>query len=146
MSTANYFALIPRLQNFSTIMATKKNQNKQVMIDGMMTFDKTDKNLHIADFQTYEHVEVEPFCGKCKVQAMRRGNVYIEELPKRKKNKPMFRQDHSSLSHGRDHKYYFYLSIAEEDVAELPSVLVNEASEAASKLIAKLYKEGGKQV
>ena len=69
---------------------------------------------------------------------MRDGNIYITELPKRPKNKPLFREDNSSLSHGRNGKYYFVLSIDENLIDTLPQILVNEASAIAHKIMGKL--------
>ena len=114
------------------------------MIDGMMTIGKLDNNLHSADFKTYEDVEIEPFIGRCKVQAMRGGDVYITELPKRYRNKPMFRQDHSSLSLGRDGIYYFVFRLPEGELENLPELLVREANEAAAKMSGMFYKKGVK--
>ena len=114
------------------------------MIDGMMTIGKLDNNLHTADFKTYEDVEIDPFIGRCKVQAMRGGDVYITELPKRIRNKPMFRQDHSSLSLGRNGFYYFVFQLPEGELKNLPGLLVREANEAAAKMSGMFYKKGVK--
>ena len=125
---------------------TKKNQEKNVTVDGMMTFGKWENGLHTADFQNYEGDEgIEPFCGKCKVQAMRGGNVYIEELPKPKKRDKdaelyRHRQDNSTLSLGVNDMYYFEFWLPKERVAELPELLVRQANEAAAKMIGMLYK------
>lgn len=116
----------------------KKNQ-RQVMVDGMMTFGKLENELHTADFQTYEDgVDVEPFVGRCKVQAMRGGNVYITELPKRVRNNPLFRQDNSSLSLGRNGMYYFTFWLPEGEVAELPRKLVEESGMIAQKVLREI--------
>ena len=61
-----------------------------------------ENGLHTADFMCCEDALLEPFRGKCKVQMMRDGNVYITELPKRVRNKALFRDDNCSLSQGRD--------------------------------------------
>lgn len=121
-------------------MKKNKKSTRKVMIDGMMTIGKLDNNLHTADFKTYEDVEIEPFIGRCKVQAMRGGDVYITELPKRYRNKPMFRQDHSSLSLGRNGVYYFVFTLPEGDLKNLPELLVREANEAAAKMSGMFYK------
>lgn len=121
-------------------MKKNKKSTRKVMIDGMMTIGKIDNNLHSADFKTYEDVEIEPFIGRCKVQAMRGGDVYITELPKRYRNKPMFRQDHSSLSLGRDGIYYFVFRLPEGELENLPELLVREANEAAAKMSGMFYK------
>ena len=87
------------------------------------------------DFQCCDDVEVEPVRGRFYVQAMRDGNIYMEQMPKRKRNKPIFRDDNCSLSHGRDGRYYFYFSLPEQQVSELPRQLVRQASAIAQKVI-----------
>lgn len=118
----------------------KKRDEKTVMIDGMMTFGKLDDGRHRADFMTYEEAEIEPFQRPCKVQAMRGGCVYITEYPKRIKNKPIFRQDNSSLSLGRNGLYYFVFTLPEEQLDELPGKLVRQANEAAAKASGLFYR------
>ena len=123
-----------------------KNNNQEsieriVTVDGLMTFGKTADGLHIADFACCDTVEITGFIGKCKVQAMRDGNVYIAELPKRKRNRPLFREDNSSLTLGHDGKYYFVFTLPAELVDELPQQLISEASSIARKVIRKLIDE-----
>ena len=69
-----------------------------------------------------EYVEMEPFLADCKVQGMRDGNVYITERPKQKHNTPIFREDNSTLTLGRDGKYYFcfILPEAKADILRRP--------------------------
>lgn len=123
----------------------EKIQNKtiqrQVTVDGMMVFGQTEDGLKTADFECCEDVEMQAFIAKCKVQIMRDGNVYITELPKRVRNQAIFREDNSSLSHGQDGRYYFYFSIDESRVGELPEQLVRQASAIANKVIRKLKVE-----
>ena len=69
-----------------------KNQ-REVTLDGMLTIGKSSNNLYQADFQCCEDVKVESFIGRFKVQGMHNGDVYMEELPKRFRNKPLFRLD-----------------------------------------------------
>ena len=120
----------------------EKIQNKtiqrQVTVDGMMVFGQTEDGLMTADFECCEDVEMQAFTAKCKVQIMRDGNVYITELPKRVRNQAIFREDNSSLSHGQDGRYYFYFSIDESRVGELPEQLVRQASAIANKVIKSL--------
>lgn len=120
----------------------EKIQNKtiqrQVTVDGMMVFGQTEDGLKTADFECCEDVEMQAFIAKCKVQIMRDGNVYITELPKRVRNQAIFREDNSSLSHGQDGRYYFYFSIDESRVGELPEQLVRQASAIANKVIKSL--------
>lgn len=124
-------------------MSNKKkvSEEKTVMVDGMMTFGKLADGRHTADFQTYEEAGIEPFHRACKVQAMRGGNVYITEYPKRIKNKPLFRQDNSSLSLGRNGLYYFVFRLPEGELRELPEKLVRQANEAAAKASGLFYKK-----
>ena len=111
---------------------------KQVTLDGLMTIGILENGLHSADFTCCEDVELDVFSGTFKVQGMRDGNVYMTERPKRQKNKPIFRDDNCSFSHGKDGKYYFYFSLDEERIGELPEQLVRQASVIAQKIIREL--------
>ena len=124
---------------------TNKNSNKKtreiiISVDGSMTFGQDNEGLKIADFACAENVMLEPFRGRCFVQMMRDGNVYISELPKKKRNKPLFREDNSSLSKGRDGRYYFYFSLDEEQLQQLPVELVRQARAIALKVANELNK------
>ena len=118
----------------------KKNSKtkREVTLDGLMTFGMLENGLRTADFECCEDVEMEAFITKCKVQGMRDGNVYMTELPKRQRNKPIFRDDNASFSHGRDGKYYFYFALDEERIDVLPELLVRQASAIAQKVIRQL--------
>ena len=94
----------------------KKSIEKNTTLDGMMTFGKLDNGLNALDFSSFEAVEMESFTATCKVQAMRDGNVYITELPRRVRNKPLFREDNSSLTLGRDGRYYFVFALPAERI------------------------------
>ena len=112
-----------------------KQANKTEMtLDGMMTFGMTEDKKHLLDFMSTEWAEVEPFTAHCKVQAMRDGNVYITELPKRVRGKAMFREDNSTLTLGRDGRYYFVFTLPKECVKELPEKLVMQALAIAQKV------------
>jgi hypothetical protein len=117
---------------------SKQTIQREVTVDGMMVFGQTEDGLRTADFECCEDVHLEAFIAKCKVQIMRDGNVYITELPKRVRNQAIFREDNSSLSHGQDGKYYFYFSIDESRLGELPEQLVRQASAIAQKVIKSL--------
>jgi len=124
---------------------TNKKSNKKtreiiISVDGSMTFGQDNEGLKIADFACAENVMLEPFRGRCFVQMMRDGNVYISELPKKKRNKPLFREDNSSLSKGRDGRYYFYFSLDEEQLQQLPVELVRQARAIALKVANELNK------
>ena len=72
------------------MVTIKKESQRQVTLEGMMTFGQLEDGLRTADFQCCEDVEMEVFNGLCKVQMMRDGNVYMTELPKRVRNKPLY--------------------------------------------------------
>ena len=115
---------------------------KQVTLDGLMTLGMLENGLKTADFQCCEDVEMEAFSGTFKVQGMRDGNVYMTEKPKRIKNKPIFREDNASLSHGQDKRWYFYFSLDEDQLEQLPEKLVHQASAIAQKVIRRLLING----
>ena len=108
---------------------------RQVMLDGILTVSQLENGLHAADFSCIEDVHMEPFVGRCKMQAMRDGNLYITQLPSRKRNKPLYREDNSSLSLGNDDRYYFNFSLTKADLDKLPQELVRQASAIARKVM-----------
>jgi hypothetical protein len=116
----------------------KFTEEKPLTIEGFVTIQKKDDGLHTADFQCCEDVQIEPVKGDFKVQLMRDGNIYMDEKPKRKRNKPIFRQDHSSLSLGKDGIYYFTFRLPQEEVFRLAGTLKREAEEVAKKIITML--------
>ena len=97
---------------------SRKTINRQETLEGMMTFGLSENGLRTADFECCEDAVMEDFTARCKVQLMRDGNMYITELPKRVRNKPIFREDNSSLSK-----------------------LISQASEIAQKVIRELVKD-----
>ncbi len=105
------------------------------MLDGLMTIGELENGLRTADFACCEDVRVEPMTAKCRVQVMRDGNVYMTELPKRVRNKAIFREDNCSLSLGRDGRYYFVFSLDEGLARELPERLIRQASAIAQKVV-----------
>jgi len=111
---------------------------RQAMLDGLMTLGILENGLRTADFQCCEDVELDAFSGTFKVEGMRDGNVYMTEKPKRIKNKPIFREDNSSFSRGKDKKYYFYFSLDEDQLEQLPEKLVHQASATAQKVLREL--------
>lgn len=125
-------------------MKTRKSNilGEQVMVEGLMTFGKLETGQRTLDFECCEDVAAEAFNGRFKVQGMRDGNVYMSELPKRPKNKPLFREDNCSLSHGRNGRYYFVFSLDEDEVGQLPQKLMDQASAIARKVIRELMKGG----
>ena len=119
----------------------KKNffsSEKVLTLEGMMTFGKLENGLSTADFQCCEDVELEAYIGTCKMQVMRDGNIYITELPKRIRNKALFRDDNCSLSQGQNGRWYFYFSLDEDQLEQLPEKLVRQASAIAQKVLKNL--------
>lgn len=79
----------------SFIMSTKnKKDNTEIttMLDGMMTFGKTEGGHQVLDFKATEYVELTPFTATCLVQAMRNGDVFITaaSAPATKRNARVF--------------------------------------------------------
>ena len=113
----------------------RMNIKRKVTLDGMVTYSKLINGLVVADFKNYDpEVEVEPVAGKFKGRLMRDGNLYLEQLPRRIRNRPKYRQDHSSVSIGRNGKGYFVMVVDEAELDAFPQILVREANEAAAKM------------
>lgn len=108
---------------------------RQVTLDGFITFSQFENGMRAADFECCEDVTIEPFSAHCKVQAMRDGNVYITQLPARKRNKPLYREDNSTLSLGHDGRYHFTFNLPIESVELLPQELVRQASAIARRVM-----------
>lgn len=110
----------------------------QVMLDGLLTLGMLENGLRSADFMCCEDVEMDAFSGTFKVQGMRDGNVYMTEQPKRVRNKAIFRDDNASLSQGQDKRWYFYFSLDEDQLEQLPDKLVRQANAIAQKVLREL--------
>ncbi len=141
MSSTNYFAPSDDsgLTKLSEIM--KKiiiSTERQVMLDGLLTLGMLENGLRTADFMCCEDVEMDAFSGTFKVQGMRDGNVYMTEQPKRVRNKALFRDDNASLSQGQDKRWYFYFSLDEDQLEQLPDKLVRQANAIAQKVLREL--------
>ena len=119
------------------------SSEKQVSLDGLMTIGMLENGLKMADFMCCEDVEMEAFSGTFKVEGKRDGNVYMTEKPKRIRNKALFRDDNASLSQGQDKRWYFYFSLDEDQLEQLPEKLVHQASAIAQKVIRELIKGRG---
>ena len=111
-----------------------ETMKRQTSLNGMMNVGKLEDGLHALDFASTEYAEMKPFRANCLVQGMRDGNVYITERPKRVRKEPLFREDNSSLSLGRNGRYYFVFTLPEELVDELPLELVRQALSIAQKV------------
>ena len=108
------------------------------MLEGLLTLGMLENGLRSADFMCCEDVEMDAFSGTFKVQAIRDGNVYMTEMPKRVRNKAIFRDDNASLSQGQDKRWYFYFSLDENQLEQLPEKLVHQASAIAQKVLKHL--------
>ena len=131
----------PQFQSSQIQSIMKKiviSTEKQVMLDGLLTLGMLENGLRSADFACCEDVEMDAFSGTFKVQGMRDGNVYMTEQPKRVRNKALFRDDNASLSQGQDKRWYFYFSLDEDQLEQLPEKLVRQASAIAQKVLREL--------
>ena len=145
LSSTKIFAFLLTLTNFETIMANiiRISTKKQVSLDGLMTIGMLEDGLKTAEFMCCEDVVMEAFSGTFKVQGMRDGNLYMTEQPKRIRNKAIFRDDNASLSQGQDRRWYFYFSLDEDQLEQLPDKLVHQASAIAQKVVRELIKGRG---
>ena len=123
----------------------KTMSKKQVTVEGMMTFGQLKTGERTLDFQCCEDVQAEAFRGDFYVQGMRDGNVYLEQKPRRPRNRALFREDNSSLSHGRNDRYYFVFTLPAAEADDLPRKLVDQASMIAGKFIKNVLMKGGQQ-
>ena len=119
------------------------SSERQVSLDGLMTIGMLENGLMTADFMCCEDVEMQTFSGTFKVEGKHDGNVYMTEKPKRRRNKALFRDDNASLSQGQDKRWYFYFSLEEDQLEQLPEKLVHQASAIAQKVIRELIKGRG---
>ena len=121
------------------------NPERTINVDGMMSFDKTDSGLNVLEFMATELVEVPASISTCKVQAMRDGNVYITEKPKRVRNTPIFREDNCTFSLGHDDRYYFVFTMEKGQVKQLPDRLVHQALAIAQKVERTILNSKGRK-
>ena len=117
---------------------SKNKLKKSVTLDGLMTLGQLDDGRHTADFACCEDVQLEQIKGTFSVQIQRDGNVYMTENKKRIKNTPIFREDNSSFSHGRNKRYYYVFSIEDDRIDELAKELVRQANVIAQKIMMEL--------
>lgn len=103
-----------------------------------MVFGKLENGLLTADFECCEDVEMEGCITTCKVQVMRDGNVYMTELPKRIRNRAIFRDDNCSLSHGHNGKFYFVFTMDDDRLDDLPQQLIQQAGNIARKVLKEI--------
>lgn len=117
---------------------SKNKLKKSVTLDGLMTLGQLDDGRHTADFACCEDVELEQVKGTFSVDIQRDGNVYMTEEKKRIRNTPLFREDNSSFSHGRNKRYYYVFSMEDDRIEDLAEELVRQANVIAQKISREL--------
>ena len=121
-------------------MVKKNKIKKSVTLDGLMTLGQLGDGRHTADFACCEDVQLEQIKGTFSVQIQRDGNVYMTENKKRIKNTPIFREDNSSFSHGRNKRYYYVFSIEDDRIDEMADELTRQANVIAQKITRELLR------
>ena len=117
-----------------------KKESRQVMVDGMMSFDKLETGQHIADFVCTEHVAIEPFAGDFRVQALGNGCMTMVQKPKRYRGEPVRRGLRWSLSLTRDGQILINWRMPVGEIDKAPFFLRFDASEIA-EAITEVYAE-----
>jgi len=119
-----------------------------VNIGGTLAIVKKDDGLRLIDFVPNEDapINITPIKGTFSGEVKRDGRGYFDEKKKRIHNKPLFREDHSSLSLGVNGKYYVCFVLPQEQAEQLPELLPHEILSLAQKFVAllKRRKEGGR--
>ena len=116
----------------------KKKTNKEINYEGLVSLGELQNGLRTANIISWEDLEIEPFDSRCKVQIMRDGNIYITQLPKRFRNKALFRDDNCTFTIGRNHMVYFSFWMPEALLNEVPQQLTRQASTIAQKVLRSL--------
>ena len=110
---------------------------KQVTLEGVMTFGKTENGLRTADFMCCKDVMMDPFTGNCKVQLMRDGNVYISEPKKRVRSNSTLisKARHGRVSLTRDRAWQLTLKVFASEGIDWQRAFVEEPIEAMADLM-----------
>ena len=112
----------------------KKTTIKDVNYEALVNLGELKNGLRIANIVSCEDVEVEGFIGRCKVQLLHDGHIQIVQLPKRLRNKPIFRDDNCTFTLGKDGRYYFVFTMPEQLIFEIPGQLRRQAGAIAVKI------------
>ncbi len=112
----------------------KKTTIKDVNYEALVNLGELKDGLRIANIVSCEDVEVEGFIGRCKVQLLHDGHIEIVQLPKRHRNKPIFRDDNCTFTLGKDGRYYFVFTMPEQLIYEIPGQLRRQAGAIAAKI------------
>ena len=125
----------------------KQTELKPISVDGMRTIVKDEQGLNLMDFDGYDDFDAREISGLYKVKGSFDSKLIMEEKPKRNRgNKPLFKDDNSSLSLGKDGIYYFRFQLPERMIDELPARLVRQSSAIAQKVIRELLTNNDKTV
>jgi hypothetical protein len=113
------------------------SSERQVTLDGLMTLGKLENGLRTADFACCEDVETEAFSGNFKVQGMRDGNLYMEQLKKRLRNNALLirKAKHGRLSATRDHAFQLTLKVFAVEGIDWQKAFVEEPIEMMTDLM-----------
>ena len=112
----------------------KKTTIKDVNYEALVNLGELKDGLRIANIGSCEDVELEGFIGRCKVQLLHDGHIQIVQLPKRLRNKPIFRDDNCTFTLGKDGRYYFVFTMPEQLIFEIPGQLRRQAGAIAAKI------------
>ena len=117
----------------------KKKQflERQVMVEGLMTFGKLETGLRTLDFQCCEEIMAEPFKGNFHVPGMRDGNVYMQQNPKRVRSNSLLirKAKHGRLSGTRDKAWQLTLKVFASEGIDWQKAFVEEPIELMADLI-----------
>ena len=102
--------------------------------EALVNLGELKDGLRIANIVSCEDVEVEGFIGRCKVQLLHDGHIQIVQLPKRLRNKPIFRDDNCTFTLGKDGRYYCVFTMPEQLIFEIPGQLRRQAGAIAAKI------------
>jgi hypothetical protein len=112
---------------------------RQVMLDGMMTFGMLENGLRTADFMCCEDALLEPFKGNFTVQGMRDGNVYMQEHKKRVRNNALLirKARHGRVSGTRDNGWQLTLKVFAVEGIDWQRAFVVEPIEVMTDLMGR---------
>ena len=113
------------------------SSERQVTLDGMMTFGKLETGLRTLDFMACEDVKAEPFKSIFHVQGMRDGNIYMQEQKKRVRNNALLicKAKHGRVSGTRDHAIQLTLKVFAVEGIDWQKAFVVEPIEVLSELM-----------
>ena len=89
------------------------------------------------------HLQKRPISSRSRVSTNACIYSALSSLSTLTGNTPIFREDNSSLTLGRDGKYYFCFILPEAKVKRLPDALVHQALSIAQKVERTILKQKG---